>query len=53
MNWGRKKQMCIVTLQGDLTEKQFLKIQKAMLKIIVKHIYFKKNANGKVQINIY
>ena len=32
-DWGRKKQMCLLTIQGDLTEKQFLKIQKAMLKI--------------------
>jgi hypothetical protein len=32
-DWGRKKQMCVLTIQGDLTEKQFLKIQRALLKI--------------------
>ena len=31
--WGRKKHMIVFTLQGDVTEKQFEKIQRALLKI--------------------
>jgi len=31
--WGRRKQMIVFTIQGDVTEKQFEKIQHALLKI--------------------
>jgi len=31
--WGRKKQMVMFTIQGDVTAKQFEKIQRALLKI--------------------
>ena len=33
-DWGRKKQMIVMTIQGNLTEKQFEKIQRALLKIV-------------------
>ena len=35
--WGKKKQMITLTLQGNLTEKQFEKIEKALLKIAVRY----------------
>lgn len=31
--WGRRKNMVTFTVQGKFTEKQFEKIQKALLKI--------------------
>lgn len=32
-NWGRRKKSLILTLQGELTEKQYEKVERAMLKI--------------------
>ena len=31
--WGRKKHMVVFTIQGNVTEKQYEKIQRALLKI--------------------
>jgi len=31
--WGRRKKSVILTLQGELTEKQYEKVERAMLKI--------------------
>ena len=36
-NWGRRKNMVIFTVQGKFTEKQYQKIQKALLKIAVRY----------------
>jgi hypothetical protein len=35
--WGRKKEMVIFTVQGKFTQKQYEKIQKALLKIAVRY----------------
>ena len=35
--WGKKKQIILLTLQGNLTEKQFEKIQNTLLKIAVRY----------------
>jgi len=36
-DWGRKKKEIVITLQGDLTEKQFEKIDRALYKIAVRY----------------
>lgn len=35
--WGRRKKQIIFTLQGDVTEKQYDKIERALLKIAIRY----------------
>ena len=34
--WGKKKKMCLLTIQGALTEKQYEEVYRRMLKIAEK-----------------
>jgi len=33
MNWGRRKKELVITIQGNLTTKQFEEVERRMLKI--------------------
>jgi len=36
-DWGRRKRELTITIQGDLTEKQYEAVRRRMLKICEKH----------------